>query len=270
MLYYDIMSKQNKITNGVHVGNNDDYYVDSSGNENHMSTFISPVLSTATNKVPFSTIPQTDEPDTMARLFTHDMQNIGTFGRETGGNSLDSYAFTNDFTIELMARILDDSIWNAVLCKDGEPDFPNSGSEMSPFQIIFGADNSIGVYMFDGAKNFVVLSASYTYNVDEWYKLAYVCQGGTNIKLYVAKESEEVYTEEDSATISGGMVSTYAPWVVGRGMNHGDTRDGVNGIIDEVRISNSALIPEQFLGTIPEPGMIFGGIVLALLAFRRK
>ncbi|MCK5852396.1 hypothetical protein KAH27_05125 [bacterium] len=257
-------------TNGVHLGNNDDYYVDSSGNDNHMSTDITPVLSTATDEVPFSIIPQTDAPDTMARLFTHDMQNVGTFGRETGGKSLDSYVFTNDFTIELMARISDNSIWNVVLCKDGEPIFPAAGNEMSPLEIIFGADGSIGVYMFDSAKNFVVVKASYNYNVDEWYKLACVCKGGTDLKLYVAKESEEVYTLEDSATIVGGMVSTYAPWVVGRGMNHGDTRDGVDGIIDEVRISNSALIPEQFLGTVPEPGMIFGGIALALLAFRRK
>ncbi|MCK5852395.1 hypothetical protein KAH27_05120 [bacterium] len=257
-------------TSGVHIGNNDDYYVDSSGNGNHMSTDITPPLSRATNEVPFATVPQTGASDTKSRLFTHDMQNVGTFGRETGGNSIDSYVFNNDFTIELMAKITDNSIWNVVLCKDGEPIFPAAGNEMSPLEIIFGQNGNIGVYMFDSAKNFVTVNTSYNYNVDEWYKLAFVCSGGTDIKLYVAKEGDLVYTLEDSATIVGGLVNTYAPWVVGRGMNHGDTRDGINGMVDEVRISNSALLPSQFLGVVPEPGMILGGIALALLAFRRK
>jgi hypothetical protein len=46
--------------------------------------------------------------------------------------------------------------------------------------------------------------------------------------------------------------------------------DPFSGIVDEVRISDTALIPSQFLGAVPEPGMIFGAIALALLAFRRK
>jgi hypothetical protein len=44
----------------------------------------------------------------------------------------------------------------------------------------------------------------------------------------------------------------------------------LQGNVDEVRISDTALLPLQFLGTLPEPGMVFGGIVLALFAFRRK
>jgi hypothetical protein len=62
-----------------------------------------------------------------------------------------------------------------------------------------------------------------------------------------------------------------ASWTIGRGQYAGNPTDWFDGIIDEVRITNSVLAPSQFLfapagpgaGTgVPEPG----AMLLSLLA----
>jgi len=73
-----------------------------------------------------------------------------------------------------------------------------------------------------------------------------------------------------SDPIVGGMIKSSYPWAIGRGMHLGQLQEGFDGNIDEVRISDVALPPELFLGSVPEPGMILGGIALTLLVFRRK
>ena len=252
---------------GVHQSNNDDYYVDSSGNGNDMSTDIIPTLSRATNDVPFATVPQTGAANTMARLFTASPQNIGTFAKQTGGNVVDTYDYSGDFTVETMIKSFD-TAWNVIVGRDGEPDFPTQ--RHPPFTIQSQADSTLQAKIMDSTKAVTTLHSSFNHAADVWYRIAYVCQGGTNVKLYIAQEGETSYDLEDEATIVGGMIGGNFPWTVGRGMYDGDIRDGVNGIVDEVRISDSALLPSQFLGVVPEPGMILGGIALALLALRRK
>jgi len=266
-------------TNGVHQGNNDDYYVDSSGNGNHMATDITPILSTATTDVPFANVPQTGAADTMARTFTPDVQNVGTFGAETGGNSIDSMNL-DSFTVECMAKA--NAVgWQVAVCKDGEPRYPVEGWVDSSFGIKFrgeGPDNhKIQLFFFDENTNFVECWSSFNYNLGDWYRIACVVEGGTQATLYIAEPGETVYDLEETKTttlqgppITGGLIDSDYPWVIGRGLHWGAEIDGFNGNVDEVRISDTALLPGEFLGVVPEPGMILGGIALALLAFRRK
>jgi len=266
-------------TNGVHQSNNDDYYVDSSGNGNHMSTDITPVLSTATSDVPFANVPQTGDPDTMSRAYTPDVQNVGTFGAETGGNTVDSMNL-DSFTVECFAKA-NALGWQVAVCKDGEPSWNVNGWVDSSFGIKFRGEDAgnhkIQGFFFDETTNFVECWSTFNYNYGDWYRIAFVCEGGTQATLYVAEPGETVYDMEQTKTttwaggpIVGGLIDSDFPWTIGRGMHWGAEIDGFNGNVDEVRISDTALNPSEFLGVVPEPGMILGGIALALLAFRRK
>ena len=267
-------------TNGIHQNNNDDYYVDSSGNSNHMSTTdITPVLSVASTDVPFANVPQTGAADTMSRTFSKAMQNVGTFGAETGGNNIDSMDL-DSFTVECMAKYNTLSGLSYIVTKDGEP-FKNDPSQMN-YECTFGIrlmnDGRISSYFCDENKNLVHSFTTFACNPSEWYRFAFVCVGGTQAFLYVKGESDTSYdikatmntTWTGGLPIVGGMINSSYPWAIGRGMHLGHLQDGFDGNIDEVRISDIALPPDLFLGSVPEPGIILGGIALALLAFRRK
>ena len=259
-----------KGTNGVHEGNADDYYVDSSGNGNHMATDITPGLSTGSSEVPFATVPQTDVTNTLARTFSGTVQNVGSFNYYGSSKSVNSQTLNNDFTIELMARATAVA-WQCPLVKDGDPRWCIDGWWDPSFVVKFRADNNlIQLAHFDSQTNFVDCQTSFTYTLSNWYQIAYVCNGGTQATFYVKEETDANYEVEATANLVGGLIPSTTPWAIGRGMWGGAIADGYNGNVDEIRISDSALPVSAFLGSVPEPGMILGGIVLALLAFRRK
>jgi hypothetical protein len=60
-------------------------------------------------------------------------------------------------------------------------------------------------------------------------------------------------------TTSGGDWHA-GEWSVGRGLYNGGHGDRAYGFVDEVRISNSALAPSEFLAAVPEPAS--GAVIL--------
>ena len=184
------------------------------------------------------------------------------------GHAINAYPFSSGFTVECMVKI-NVLNWQVAVGKDGKP----SGSGDPAFHIKFrndsGSDHKIHFGFYDTSTTFINCSSTFNYNLGEWYKIAAVCDG-TQAYLYVKEASDANYDLESSSPTSGGLLVTDGTWTVGRGMWNGGAADFVDGIIDEVRISDVALNPTEFLGVVPEPGMILGGIALALLAFRRK
>lgn len=96
-----------------------------------------------------------------------------------------------------------------------------------------------------------------------WYHVAAVCDGAT-LSLYLAQEGAayELVAQTDltaspspdtSLTSGDGFGDDWhaGGWSVGRGLYDGEHADRAYGYIDEVRISNSALDPADFL---------FGGV----------
>ena len=279
-------------TNGAHMADNDDYYKDSSGNGNSMeNSNAGHALSVATTNVPYATVPKTGAADTMARTFDGNVQDVGTHGYQSSvAKSVESNPFDNGFTVECFAKATDSS-WMVPVVKDGFDCYDHSGGRSGgwvdpDFAIKFRYDGDtpahIQMHFFDGNTNWVSVETSWNWTIGEWYRIAGVCVGGTQAMLYVAQPGETTYDLEAQtvtawnmvagadAPVSGGLLDVTRSWSVGRGMFWSDMSDGFRGNVDEVRISDTALLPSQFLGTVPEPGMIIGGIALALLAFRRK
>lgn len=92
-----------------------------------------------------------------------------------------------------------------------------------------------------------------------WYHLAAVCDG-SSLKMYV----DNVLVASNNIALSGSPNRSLAvgatsgsdwvagAWSVGRGLYAGGHTDRAYGFIDEVRISNSALAPGEFLAA-PRP-----------------
>lgn len=148
-------------------------------------------------------------------------------------------------------------------------------------------DNSIKFEFTDVAGNTHAaisapgLAVGYNFPTDpdgllaEWYHLAGVSDGNT-VKLYVngalVASSPIVSADPRLAvgTDDGGDWDA-GSWSVGRGLYNGGHGDRAYGFIDEVRISDHALSPSEFLG-VPEPGsaaLLLLGSVFGLTRIRR-
>lgn len=107
-----------------------------------------------------------------------------------------------------------------------------------------------------------------------WYDFA-VTSDGTWLRLYI--DGVEVASTDMSLSGSGDTSLAQATgdggdwranaWTVGRGLYNGGHGDRAYGFIDEVRISDEALAPNQLLANVPEPGSIalltLGGLLVA-------
>ena len=92
-----------------------------------------------------------------------------------------------------------------------------------------------------------------------WYNLAAVSDGST-LKLYVnfvlVAVTDLTLSGSPDRSLARGSLSgtdwTAGAWSVGRGLYAGSHTDRAYGLMDEVRISNAALTPDQFLSA-PRP-----------------
>ncbi|RLD11259.1 MAG: hypothetical protein DRI44_03960 [Chlamydiae bacterium] len=251
---------------GQNLGTNDDYYADSAGN-NNMSVWSTDGLDipnnpVASGDVPTSLVPQTGAPDLLSLSF-----NAGS--NTCISTADDAYVNTNDFssgiTVECMVKVNSGST-KSILAKDGRP----SAAGDPTFTIKVRAGNLLQFTIFDGAGTKHDIRAG-NLPADQWCRIACVCDGATATS-YIQSDFNQPYQVAGSQSVSGGaLYADTAKWSIGAGRWSSAYPDAyVTALIDEVRISDTALPESQFLGTIPEPTTIFGGIVLALLAFRRK
>lgn len=145
-------------------------------------------------------------------------------------------------------------------------------------------NNSIGVLFVDVAGNVheAFSAPDFVHGFDfgtdpngltgTWYNLAAVSDG-TTLSMYVnnvlVASTPIVSTDPRLAvgTTSGGDWHA-GEWSVGRGLFNGGHVDRGYGFIDEVRISNSALNPSEFLA-VPEPATAAVALV-GLLGLRLR
>lgn len=201
----------------------------------------------------------------------------------TGGDGINSHVF-NQFTIEASVKFNALGGFQTFIGKDGG-NIPNSDPNLS--QLYFqspdagavGGRNifSIRTHQADGA--FVIVDGSTLIQAGVWYNVAAV-SNGTLLSLYLQSAPGGAYTLENSAPFIGALYTDPAPtqdniFTLGRGYFAGNLADQFHGLIDEVRISDAALSPSQFLfAPVPEPGsisLLFGmATVGAGLLHRRR
>ncbi len=232
-------------TGKEHAADRDGFYKDSSGNENHLSSWAPKNRPTATSDIPFTKVPQTGKKNTLALHFDDNggvSDDIGTFSKE--GRMIDSFAFKKGWTIECTFKIDIEGRWQVIIGKDtcpgrhGEPLFSAKVMQNNRIQIMFCDDA--------GTSHFI--ESITPLRAGEWNSIA-VTYDGKSVELYLKRETDSKYSSQRSMRLSNVTLATTANWSIGRGMWENKPTDWFNGVIDEVRISDTDLSKKEFLAT---------------------
>jgi hypothetical protein len=263
-------------TPGTLIPAGNDTVPDSSGNGNHMQTF-DPSFTSATYSSLVSPVPlRSGLPNTSSLDFGPGGDDAGLNDDNfTQGKPIQTQVFTA-MTVEVAFRM--DSIggFQAIMGKDGKPlgDQPGEdNSPVPPFKVLIRGDNfpnAVNNQLFvewidgDGMLNADdhFLAGGETIQAGQWYHVA-VTLSPNSAQLWVAGETGPYVLKDSLAgqdfTGSAGeiLVQDPTPWSVGRGMFNNGVADWADAHIDEVRISDTVLSPNQFLfNAVPEPGSL--------------
>ena len=191
------------------------------------------------------------------------------------------------FTVEAAFNTNNPLRWAAVVGKDARP-----GGTNHPVQTLVlktrGDNGHLFFEQWDGQSNLVGVNSLAPLVASQWYYAAAVNDGST-LSLYLDSNDGAGYQLQGSVAVAGALFQGNpanplwdASWTVGRGQFGGNPTDWFDGIIDEVRVSNTALAPSEFLfasagaasGTVvPEPTSLLVyllGIVCGALCRQRR
>jgi hypothetical protein len=262
-----------------------DTVLDSSGNGNHMQTF----SSAATPFTAATYSPNVSPLALLSGLSNNLSLDFGPFpaGVEDGGGTNDdnftegkpiqTQLFTA-MTVEMGFNMNSIGGYQALVGKDGKPlgDDPNNeiDSPVPPLKIMVrgdnypnAIDNQLFVEWIDGDGDIHFLASGETVVAGEWNHMAFTLTD-TAAELWVAGETgdyvlRDAITGEDFAgSLGPGEVTIFdpTPITVGRGMWDNGVADWSDALIDEVRFSDTALLPTEFLFvTVPFSDADFDG-----------
>jgi hypothetical protein len=267
---------------GQHAGDWDDHYTDVSGNGNHMSTW--PIggdnWATYTNNVPFATVPQTGDANNLS-LYCDGGDQIATHSGHGGVSDkmLDTYSFTNGFTIEATFKLDTVTEWQGIISKDGKVNAtdaqPAFRMKMTPW-----GDLEIGFFDTSGTPFsatiaapyiqtgvWISIAATYDNNTLTVYGKRYGIDSGYSSLASVATHGNPAWLHEPARVDGGTGWSIDRGWRIGWVMWDGDPNAGnhIQGTVDEMRISNLVLAPSEFIGTLGAPPPDIGNIATELL-----
>lgn len=163
------------------------------------------------------------------------------------------------FTVEAAFNTTTTTDFQAIIAKEGRPALGKLGGDFTEnlptFVVKTRGDNQLlQVEMWDAARNLVQVSSLAPVIPGQWYYTA-VVNNGTTLSLYLNSNDGQGYQLQGSTAVNGALYQGDDPlnpswdnsWTIGRGQFGGGPADFFDGSIDEVRLTNSALSPSQFL-----------------------
>ncbi|MEN8255761.1 MAG: LamG domain-containing protein [Verrucomicrobiota bacterium] len=231
-----------------HVGDQDGFYQDSSGNGNHLSSWTGQTRPMATDDLPFAKVPQTGKKNTLALDFdgvAEEGDDLVTTAKRGGSDKMiDSFPFKKGWTIEATFKIHSLDRWQVFVGKDkspglgGEPVFSMKVMKDNRLQILFCDDDGVPHWI----ESTTPLSAG------EWYSAA-ATYDGEEIILFLKRPDDKKYSLQGYAFPLDKVTweKWTSCWTIGRGMWNKAPTDWFHGVVDEVRISDVALKPKEFL-----------------------
>lgn len=202
-----------------------------------------------------------------------DLSNVASYDQGTGASTVAASSILNatfssgSFTLEAYVYLnLGAADFQQII--SSQNDATNTGIY---FSVGTGMSGYTSGYNGSGVLGQLVSGSGLT--TGAWHHVAWVGSysagnGGTAVQFYVdgtAVGGLQFYAANGSTHIS---MSPTDSWNIGGPSNN------FNGLIDELRISNEALSPSEFLVAVPEPGTwtLFGlgALILASSAVARK
>jgi hypothetical protein len=226
-------------------------------NQNHLSAFAANTSPAYTNDVPptplksglpntlaLDFIPHAGGGDDLFTAFNPTSTNISKIN-----NGI--IAAGGGFTLEAAFKPNNPSTFAAIASKEGRPG--GSRPEQTLELKTRGDTSLLQIELWDGSGNLKQVSSLAPLNASQWYYAAVVDTGST-LSLYLDSNNGSGYQLQGSVAVSGALYQAVPAspswdnsWTVGRGQYNGAPADWFDGIIDEVRLSNMALSPSQFL-----------------------
>lgn len=269
-------------TSGQIVPDGANTVLDSSGNGNDMQTF-----SAANDPFTSPTYSPLVSPlalrSGLSNTLSLDFGPSPTVGTEDGNGKNDDI-YTQDkpiqtqlftaMTVELAFNFHSIDGYQNLFGKDGKPlgdEIGEPDSPVAPLQIKVRGDdypnaipNQLFVEWIDGDGDIHSLANGETIAADKWYHLAFNLSA-TDAELWVAGETgdyllkDAISGDDFAGSLGPGEVTIFdpAPNTIGRGMYNNGVTDWSDALIDEVRVSDSVLTPDQFL-YLTVPGGIPG------------
>ena len=159
------------------------------------------------------------------------------------------------FTVEASFKMTDISGYHTIVGRDGTEVFGDEAA-LAPFYLsVRHGTGTLGVVMVDmDGVRYIVESEAGFIQTNQWYNAAVVCDGQT-LSLYCDNELinslDMTALGSDDTRLAMGSTSggdwESGTWTVGRGLYNGGHVDRVYGWVDEIRLTEGALDPEEFL-----------------------
>ena len=221
-----------------------DWFLDWSGNGNHMWTWADSTSPTYRADVPFDPVGQTGAANGLSFEFNPN-QDIYTDGKPVNTHSFDQ------LTVEASVKLDHLDAYQVFVGKDGKP----VPTEASPPMFLKFLDHNdrFEVRLIDGSGVLRSIESDFSPVVGQWYDLALTSNGST-MRFFIKGPGDAEYVQQGSplAVSGGALIDSDGAWAVGRGMWDNGIADWIDGSVDEVRISDAALEPSELLG-VPEP-----------------
>lgn len=267
-------------TDGALIASGPGSVLDSSGNGNPMQTF-DPTFTSATYSSNVSPVPLRSGLSNSLSL------DFGPGGDDAGLND-DNYSAGAPINSQLFSAMTTELAFNmdaiggfqALFGKDGKP----TSGPVPPLKVLVRGDdfpnaipNQLFVEWVDGGGDIHSLASGSTVAAGEWNHVAFVLTD-TNAELYVAGENtgyqllDSIVGEDFAGTSGEVLFNSDANYSIGRGAFNGGVADWSDALIDEVRISDTALSQSEFLfAAVPEPSaMVLMAIGFVATGARRS
>ncbi len=171
----------------------------------------------------------------------------------------DGYCFDSDllgwspdtWTIELAFKLDDLSGWRTFIGRDGWVQFDGQtvGFEASFYLQKNAVNGAVRLNFATVSGERYVLDSSLFPSAGKWYRFAVVA-AGDHIQMYSAGPDGSDWQDAGSFLLTTGLDHSLLPtgiWTFGRGWYYDAFVDHIIGSLDDIRFSNVALTPDQFL-----------------------
>lgn len=180
------------------------------------------------------------------------------------------------WTIEVSVKLNSLGGWRTVIGKDGTA---HAQPESDFYLQNNGIDDRWRLDFNTVSDEKIVIDSDFVPVAGQWYGLAAVSDG-FNVTLYADKLGGLGWENVGTAVMTGGTAAANAlsngginNWTFGRGWYNGGFGDHIDGNLDNIRFSDVALAPQDFL-IIPEPTTLalggFGLLGLWMMGRRRR